>query len=124
MTELKPCPNPDCGGDDDAHLSPGVRDQYTHVYCMSCDMCGPMNDPAGEKWNALPRCEADGCVSVPVKRNATEKAVLIGEHKLLVELYDPEEEENYLQEFTVPWDLQKNIIRDFIAIYQQQGAEQ
>jgi hypothetical protein len=68
MTELKPCPNPDCGGDDDVHLSPGVRDQYTHVYCMSCEMCGPMNDPTGAKWNALPRGDAFWLIQEFVRR--------------------------------------------------------
>jgi hypothetical protein len=65
------------------------------------------------------RPNKEGFVSVPTERNATEKAVLIGEHKLVVEMYDPEEEDHYLQEYTVPWTLQKDIIRDFIAIYNE-----
>jgi hypothetical protein len=57
---LRPCPSPECGSEDVHHLYSGGDRWATN--CFGCGLRGPVNDPTGEKWNALPRAGDDFCV--------------------------------------------------------------
>lgn len=58
MDELKPCPNPECGSNDNHIVS--EESDYHFVACLNpdCVLWGPKGktpEEAREKWNALPR---------------------------------------------------------------------
>jgi hypothetical protein len=56
MTDLKCCPNPECGSENLRFLDWGTGNE-DQVECQECITAGPGDDPTGEKWNALPRAE-------------------------------------------------------------------
>jgi hypothetical protein len=61
VNALKRCPNPECGSE---NVEPRItRQRGGHQQrCGDCGLTGPLGDPTGEKWNALPRAGDDFCV--------------------------------------------------------------
>lgn len=62
MSDLKPCPNPECGHPEPVINGYGQAGWEVECGSRSCGMAGPVgntNDEAIRLWNLLPRVEGD-----------------------------------------------------------------